>query len=176
MQFLTADQCADWLSHRGVDADNTGPQFSDTSASKLEFAIPTDAGRRVALARVLWECIAQDSPETLLWTTYWQAWPSGQHLPMATALRKSFGEFRSMGDAPGCVARCCESDEALSVLITAILFLWDSWAINADGSRRLFLSHDEYGVVYCEDNNEANRIDERIAALNDTEQRRQPER
>ena len=167
MQFLTPDQCADWLSHRGVDADNTGPQFFDASASTLKFAIPTDAGRRVALARVLWEYIAQDSPETLVWLTFCHAWPSGQHLPMATALRKSFGEHRSIGDAPGCVVSSGESNDALSVLITAILFLWDSWAINTDGSRRLFLSHDEYGVVYGEGKNEASRIDERIASLID---------
>ena len=177
MKFFTPDQCAEWLNHRGVAADDAGPQFSDAAVSTPKFTIPVDAGHRVALARVLWECIAQNSAETLLWTTYWHAWPSGQHLPIATALRKSFGELRTMGDAPGCVTRSGESDDALSLLITAILFLWDSWAINADGSKCLFLSHDEYGMVYCQDKSEVNRIDKQIAAIIDaTEPRREPER
>src|SRR5512138_854433 len=39
-----------------------------------------------------------------------------------------------------------EDDEALSVLITAVLFLWDCWLLSTNGRIAVFFSHDEWGT------------------------------
>jgi hypothetical protein len=38
-------------------------------------------------------------------------------------------------------------DQALAVLVTAVLFLWDCWVLSPDGTLAAFFSHDEYGVI-----------------------------
>jgi hypothetical protein len=167
MQFLTANQCARWLRQRGADAEDSGPQFSNGwFAFTRKFTIPSDAGRRVVLARVLWEWIEHHSPEILIWPTYWHAWPSGQHLPIAATLRLGFGETRSIEAAPGIVVCTRESADGLSMFVLAVLFLWDCWLINANSSGCVFVSHDEFGLIYCQAEAESVRLQQRMAAHN----------
>jgi hypothetical protein len=68
-------------------------------------------------------------------------------MPLAEAVRRGLGEERSLQVAPGCLVRLGEDDQALAVLVTAVLFLWDCWVLSADGKLAAFFSHDEYGVV-----------------------------
>jgi hypothetical protein len=167
VQFLTVNQCARWLRQRGADADDSGPQFSKGWVSSTgKFTILSDAGRRVALARVLWEWIEHDSPEILIWPTYWHAWPSGQYLPLAATLRLGFGETRPMEEAPGVVVRTGESADGLSMFVVAVLYLWDCWLFNANGSACVFVSHDEFGLIYCKTEAESVRLQHRMAEYN----------
>ena len=149
MQFLTEAECRAWAGKRkfplgekpySVLADE--PPFSC-----LKFAIPEDAGRRVALARYVWGAIGSQQAEVLIWVTDWSVWPSSEHMPLADAMRRGFGEDRPVHLAPGCVARYGEDDQALAVLALSVLFLWDCWLLAPDGKRAAFFSHDEYGVV-----------------------------
>jgi hypothetical protein len=119
-----------------------GPPFS-----VRHFSIPQDAGVRVALVRDLWHRIGSGKSETLLWVTDWSVWPSSEHMPLALGFRRSLGEERPLIAAPGCLARLAEDDDALSILVLAILFLWDCWMLSGDGAMAAFLSHDEWGVV-----------------------------
>ena len=59
----------------------------------------------------------------------------------------SFGETRSLADAPGHHCEQGDDDDGLSVLIQACLFLWDCWMFS-EGGAIIALSHDEHGVVY----------------------------
>ena len=83
----------------------------------------------------------------MLWVTDWGVWPSSEHMPLAEGLRRGLGEERSIHEAPGCVAMLGEDDQALSVLITAVLFLWDCWLLSPNGRLAAFFSHDECGTV-----------------------------
>ena len=172
MNFLSFSQCAEWFVQRGIDADERGPLFDESRFGfSHNFAIPSDAGQRVALARVLWENTEADSAETMLWATYCHAWPSGQHAPLAMLLRDALGESRPINVAPGCLVRTGESDDGLSLYVVAILFLWDCWIVNANASLCVFISHDEYGVVYCQNNIKGTQLADRLGALTDaTEQ------
>jgi len=149
LQFLTEDQCRSWASDRkyplgerpySVLAD--GPPFSCE-----HFTIPTDAGARVALARAVWADVGSRQPEALLWVTAWSVWPSSEHMPLADAVRRGLGEERPLNVAPGCLVRLGEDDQALAVLVTAVLFLWDCWILSPDGNLAAFFSHDEWGAV-----------------------------
>jgi hypothetical protein len=149
MQFLTEKECRAWASARrfplgespySVLAD--GPPFS-----VRYFSIPRDAGVRVAIVRDLWNRIGSGRHQTLLWPTQWSVWPSSEHVPLALGVRRGLGEERPLIEAPGCVARLGDDDNALSILVVAILFLWDCWMLSGDGATATFLSHDEWGAV-----------------------------
>ena len=149
MQFLTEEQCRSWASDRkyplgerpySVLAD--GPPFACEN-----FTIPSDAGARVAMARAIWSDLGSGQPEALLWVTDWSVWPSSEHMPLAEAVRRGLGENRPLHSAPGCLVLRGEDDQALAVLVTAVLFLWDCWVLSPDGKLAAFFSHDEYGVI-----------------------------
>ena len=149
MQFLTEEQCRSWASDRKYPLGQrpysvlaAGPPFACEN-----FTIPSDAGARVALVRAIWSDVGSGQPEALLWVTDWSVWPSSEHMPLATAVRRGLGEDRPLHVAPGCLVRLGEDDQALAVLVTAVLFLWDCWVFSADGKLATFFSHDEYGVI-----------------------------
>jgi hypothetical protein len=119
-----------------------GPPFS-----VRYFDIPQDPGVRVEVVRDLWQRIGSGKPETLIWVTDWSVWPSSEHMPLALGFRRGLGEERALKAAPACLARLAEDDDALSMLVLAILFLWDCWMLAGDGATAVFLSHDEWGAV-----------------------------
>ncbi len=149
MQFFTEDDCRSWAERRGFPlGERPFSVLADQPPFSVRmFRIPADAGKRVALARSLWDDVGRGRPETLVWMTDWSVWPSGEHMPLVVSLRRGFGEARDLGKAPGMLARLGEDDDALSMLVVAILFLWDCWLLAVDGSIAVSLSHDEYGMV-----------------------------
>ena len=148
MQFLSVEQCRAWASQRGhrVNVAFGHPVASELTPS-LRFAIPQDAGARVALARLLWEEAGDGAPEALLWITDWGVWPSGEHPPLVEAARRGLGAERALADSPGHLVHAGEDEEGLSVLVLAVLFLWDCWLLSAAQRPAVFVSHDEYGVI-----------------------------
>lgn len=149
MQFLTEDQCRSWASARKYPlGERPYSVLADAPPFSCEhFTIPTDAGARVALARAIWADVGSRQPEALLWVTAWSVWPSSEHMPLAEAVRRGLGEERPLDVAPGCLVRLGEDDQALAVLVTAVLFLWDCWVLSPDGNLAAFFSHDEWGAI-----------------------------
>jgi hypothetical protein len=149
MRFLRTDQCADWCQGHGYQLPSQlGGHRSPESHAQHEFALPADAGQRVALCRLLWN-LADSGPVTdrLLWINEWGVWPSSEHLPLFMRWRAGFGERRSLADAGGQLIQQGDDDDGLSVLIMACLFLWGCWMYSEQGMI-VALSHDEGGVVY----------------------------
>jgi hypothetical protein len=137
-----------WAAGHGYRLDDSfGHPLAREVPAPLRFRIPSDAGKRVALARVLWEATGAGTGETLVWVTERGIWPSGEHLPLAEAVRRGFGAELTLHEAPGHLARLGEDDAALSVLCLAVLFLWDCWILPSGGRPAVFVSHDEYGIV-----------------------------
>ena len=169
MNFLSPDDCRSWATRNGFHFDNR-PRHADleqTGFSSHKFEIPADAGRRVALARLLWESAAQGKAEALLWITEWSVWPSGEHMPLAVSLRRAFGEQRPLIEAPGHQFRLGEDSDALSFLSVALLFLWDAYLLSAGGEVAVFVSHDEYGVLLTRNPDAGLPIQRRLAAFRD---------
>ena len=148
MQFFSAAESRAWAAKHGFQVNDAfGRPIYQDLVEPLVFTIPEDAGRRVALARVLCESAGPSMSDTLLWVTDWSIWPSGEHLPMADAVRRALGAPSALDESPGHLARIGEEDDALSILCAAILFLWDCWLLPSHGRRATFISHDEFGVV-----------------------------
>lgn len=147
MRYLSAEKSRTWAAAHGYHVNESfGHPLAGGVSAPLRFVIPSDAGERVALARVLWEAGA-GAAETLVWVTQHGVWPSGEHPPLAEAVRRGFGAELTLDQAPGHLARLGEDDAALSMLTLAMLFLWDCWVLPSDRRPAVFVSHDEYGVV-----------------------------
>jgi hypothetical protein len=114
--------------------------------TKYDFTIPNDAGRRVALCRLLWDLADDDAvTERLLWMIGWSVWE--EHMPLFKTLRRALGEERELIEIPGHLIDPAESDDGLSLLIVACQFLWDGWLYSRSGVV-VEVSNDEVGAVY----------------------------
>ena len=88
MQFLTREASEEWCAANGFHVDSGNP--NQPSGPSEKFEIPSDAGRRVALARLVWESVAGSAPQALLWVTDFGVWPSGEHRPLAESARSAW--------------------------------------------------------------------------------------
>lgn len=165
MQFLSPGEAATWASNQGYPFKQAS--LERDGFVRHEFKIPSDAGRRVALARLLWESTAQGRPEALLWVTEWSVWPSGEHMPLAAVLRHAFGEEHSLAESPGHLFRLGEDDHGITFLSVALLFLWDAYLLAAGGEVAVFVSHDEYGVVLSRNPDAGLPVQRRLAIFNE---------
>jgi hypothetical protein len=95
------------------------------------------------LARRLLSLISCDS-ETLLLVDEWDIWPSSQHLPLFTRFREALGEHRPLIAAPGHVVVPDDKDDAISIVATALLFVWSCYGISSTGRDAFCISHDEF--------------------------------
>ena len=151
MRFLTYAESADWCARRGYptrqcDGSIVGPDpdIQALEFPRVEFALPTDSGQKVWLARFLYGLVVP-SPELLIWIGDWAVWPSGQHMPLFSRFRQAFEEHRPLIDAPGHLVAPDEIEDGVSILTMSLFFLWDCHVLTASGRDVVFVSHDEFG-------------------------------
>lgn len=150
MQFLTPEQAGAWARQHGYSFTMHGAsaRLDRTTFQTHRFGIPEDAGRRVALARLLWEATIPGHAGALLWPTEWGVWQSGEHEPLVMTLRRAHGETRRLIDAPALRFDASDQEDAFSFLVAYVLFLWDCYVLVPSGESGFFLSHDEFGRVF----------------------------
>ena len=153
MRFLTYNECAEWCSRRsyptrqidgyvvGPDPDIQSPPFH-----LVEFPPPVDSGRKVAFARFL-QSLIDPAPELLYWLGDWAVWPSSQHMPLFSRFRQALGEHRPLIEAPGHLLTPDEADDAISILIVSLQFVWNCHVLTASGRDVIFVSHDDISPV-----------------------------
>lgn len=151
MQFLTPESCNEWCMANGFSIESGSGLPQQPSGLIEQFKIQSDAGARVALARMLWEAVAAPAPYSLIWVTESGIWPSGEHRPLAESARASWGAPGPLSAYPGQLVALGEHDDGLSGLVLAVLFLWDCWVLPAGASQAAFISHDEFGIAVFRD-------------------------
>jgi len=167
MRFLTPSECVKWCEmhdypagpHEGyltpiADETPAGFHFAD-------FSIPTDSGRKVALARLLYSLI-DPAPELLLWLGEWGVWKYCEHIPLLTRFREALGESRPLIDAPGQLVTMSEAEDGISILVVALEFCWDCHIISGAGNEAVFVSHDEFGWYGSRDASRTESVDQRL--------------
>ena len=88
----------------------------------------------------------------------WYVWPSSAHLPLWSRFREALGETRSLIDAPGHLVSNSDSEDGISIIALALLFVWDCYGISASGEDAFFISHDEYCLFVSRDARRAERV------------------
>jgi hypothetical protein len=142
MNVITKTEAANWCRARHVLLDKRErPEMPDDAE---RFDIPEDAGRRVALVASHFNERAF-GPTTLVWFADWSVWPSGERPHIFDRFRASYGERRSLIDAPAHLLAVEEREELLSLVTLGVLFLWDVYVVADDASLALHYSHDEWG-------------------------------
>jgi hypothetical protein len=149
MRFLTRDECKEWCGQRHFE--RLPYERGDSGSGRppaYRFKIPTDAGQRVALCRLVWQQIVEsEGIPRLLVIEGWSVWPSGEHFPLFTRLRDACGEHRMLIDVPGHLFGTGDDDDGLSFLVLATLFLWD-YSLYSESGALIVVSHDEFGDVF----------------------------
>jgi hypothetical protein len=145
MKALSPTQAQQWCSKFSLEYDGIGTDFlhPQPDGTPFQFRIPEDAGRRIALCKVLLKPLR--GQPILIWYADWSVWPSGEWLPMFDRFRQAFQIQGSLKELPAYLFDECESDDAVSFFIWAALFLWDCHVIAGNHGYSVFLSHDEIG-------------------------------
>lgn len=160
MHCLTPDQWQAWCIARKVPLREIGwirPDLWKGTFHVAALPYPQDSGAKVSFARQLHSLVASDS-ETLLLVDDWAVWPSSQHLPLFTRFREALGESRPLVEAPGHIVGPSEGDDAVSIIATSLLFIWDCYGISSTGREAFYFSHDEYCCFASRDASVAKRV------------------
>ncbi len=158
MRCLTYQQCVSWCRDHGYPATEVGKFGRPAPAVRDQFhhlplIYPKDSGAKVELAKSIIDGMSTSS-ELLLWVDDWAVWYYSHHMPLFTRFREAFGERRPLIEAPGHLVAREHFDDAVSVLATSLLFLWDCHVF-ADSDRRVyFCSHDEWNGLFTPDSSQ----------------------
>ena len=167
MRFLTHPECVAWCEAHGFPLRALpGGHLPESQPNGLEltpYYPPADSGQKVGLATLLWWLLEPQS-DVLLWLGAWDVWPSSGHMPLFERLRQAFGESRPVDEAPGLLVSPSEADDGISVLLLALLFVWDCHVVSGTGTDAVFVSHDEYGWFGTRDSARLSRAVETLAA------------
>ena len=156
---LTYQECLDWCRKRGYPATEADKFGRPAPAVKEQFhqvplIYPKESGPKVELAISMIDWMSS-SNEILLWVSDWAVWHEYHHMPLFTRFREAFGERRPLIEAPGHLVDKKDFDDAVSVLATSLLFLWDCHVF-ADNERRVYVcSHDEWNGLFFPDESKA---------------------
>jgi hypothetical protein len=145
MKIISKVEACGWCQARGIPLTEFELPAIHAFPDAFEFAIPSDAGQRVALAKDQMGKLAVDS-SYLVWLDEWSVWPSGQWHHLFERFRLSYGFQDPLIDKPAHVIDKAEVDAAISIAVYAILMLWDCYVITDRGSW-VHYSHDEIGRI-----------------------------
>jgi hypothetical protein len=171
MRFLTPTEWQKGCADRKIPLRDVGWIRPDIRAEHLHIAdlkYPADSEAKVSLARYLFSLVAKKEEETLLLVDDWAVWPSSQHMPLFTRFHESLGERRPLVEAPGHLVTRSETDDAVSIISTALLFIWDCYGISSSGRDAFYFSHDEYCYFASRDADVAAAVQKVEASSADT--------
>jgi hypothetical protein len=143
MKALSGQEAVRWRQANHIALSQQ--TLPERAGADLEFRIPEDAQKRIVPAKQAMEVFADEST-ILVWFDDWSVWPSGQRMHIFDRLRMSYGENRRILDTPAQLFQQSEIEDAISIVIVAVLFLWDCYVLCPNQNRFLFFSHDEYGI------------------------------
>ena len=123
------------------------------NATSVTWRVPSDSGRKTALARALLALIddGNDASEAALVITGHGVWPSSENPTLFDGYRQSLGEARPVDEVPGHIF--CSSDHThIEGLLDLILyFAWDAVLTHPNSKLFVALSHDEALTVHSVD-------------------------
>ena len=144
VMIQSLETAKEWCTKMGLPFRDGSPWFEFPELGN--FAVPTDAGARVALCKALWMWLRpSDGGSVMVMTADRHVWPSGEHTPIVDRWLSTFQPHARIDDYPGLVCEEQSEDAGVSLLILSSLFLWDVWIINASQKRIGMMSHDEFG-------------------------------
>jgi hypothetical protein len=149
MIFLSLEDGLAWLSKIRSLRSEQKPE-SHVFQFESQYAVPRDAGRKTALARLLSATKSEYDSECMLWITGYGIWPSSENPELFYSLRRFHGESRRLPDAPCHLFASTESTDLECFLDLALYFSWDARLYVLETGLVIYLSHDEMMSVFCD--------------------------
>lgn len=88
--------------------------------------------------------------QALLWITEWGIWPNESDPILIDRFRISYGDSRSLAEAPGFQFECSEEEEAIALVRITAMFGWDGYLVSDLGNSIFIIrGHEEYAEYYC---------------------------
>lgn len=158
MRIVSEMECWDWLKAKfGMERIEQGMhsafpyrELKAVYPHCASYSLPIDTGKKTCIARELVALIGASEPG-LFWITDWSVFPSCQNMALFEGYRKSLGETRSVGDAPGHVFDASDLKSIECLLDLALYFYWDASLFDGEGNIVLRTSHDECFDIYAKD-------------------------
>jgi hypothetical protein len=107
------------------------------------YFLPKDSGAKLALARTVARTFLERGT-SILWITDTKVWTSSGHMDLFGRYRQSYGEMRSVVEAPLHSFTKDDLDAFISILCLGLFFVWDIEIISQDRSIAVTISHDEW--------------------------------
>jgi hypothetical protein len=150
MFFMTRDQVMRWAADLQLNAKELSGEYVDSNKPgtiRVEFS-------EVALSSyVLAQTIANalgEPPEMCLWITDAGIWPSVENQHLYYKLRGSYGDLRSLSEAPAHRFLGFERADLTSFLQLTLDFRWGGHLISAPSWVVVHISHDGWMVIEAE--------------------------
>lgn len=151
MKVLTKENAKEMLGVKSLDI------FLSELSNRLQpvgdaYSIPADSGRKTALSRLFAHLLLRN-PSACVYVSGWGVWSSSENLDLFYGYRRSFGESRTLMEAPVHLFEQTEADTFSSILSMAFYFVWDAWIFDTGGKSLVRISHDEWLEVQSDDEN-----------------------
>lgn len=149
MKILSKENASEMLGGKSLDT------FVDQLSSQLHliadtYSIPRDSGAKTALSRVFAYLLLR-KPSVCIYVSGWGVWGSSENLDLFYGYRRSFGEKRTLMEAPVHLFEQSEEDTFVSILCMVFYFVWDAWVFDVEGKALVRISHDEWLEVRTDD-------------------------
>ena len=145
MKILSKHEAGEWCQSYGIALNDFGLPAVWAFPDSVAFPIPNDAGQRIVLAKDQMGKLTMDS-SCLVWLDDWSVWPSGQWHHLFERFRLSYGCQAPLAEKPAHVVVKNEFDAVVSIVVYAVLMLWDCYVVTDRGGCVYYL-HDEVGRI-----------------------------
>lgn len=139
MKTLTESEMVEWLSRSGISLDESGKtELRHTFSCRS----PQDTGKKTALGKSL-AALLRGGHEIAIWITEFGVWPSSESMSLFNGYRRSFGEHRSVANAPAHIFSVNDGEQLESIILLILYFFWDALLLDPSRHLSIAFSHDE---------------------------------
>jgi hypothetical protein len=149
MKILTKENASELLGGKPLDTF-LGQLSNQVHLVANTYSIPSDSGRKTALARLLAYLLLRNT-SVCVYVSGWGVWGSSENLDLFYGYRRSFGESRLLMEAPVHLFERSGEDAFVSILCMVFYFFWDAWVFDIEGKALVRISHDEWLEVRTDD-------------------------
>lgn len=158
MFFRTSDECLKIANLSGLSFDVDKQEILANGESWPSVVMSLrdhDFNRTYFIARMLVKLLVHDT-QTMLWITEFGIWPSSENRHLYYLVRRTYGDFRAICEAPGHLFLKHEQEDLITFVQLAILSKWGGYVFGLNNENILALSHDKYATILSK--NDANNI------------------
>jgi len=163
MDVLTSKEAFVWAEAHNISTNEYGRLLDKQSRNFQSacFDIPKIASKHFWFSRLV-ENSLRPWTNCLFWLNAWGIWESSENWNLFYRLRQSYGDYRTIEQAPAHLFSEEEGPDLINFIQIGISAGWDICLLTNEDSSRVILSHDEWAKIMMKDKKEFKEICERV--------------